>query len=81
MVKSYEAEYDHGQLRWVGDQPPEGKLRVIVTVIEEETLPPQAKVLELLERARGCVKPPRPVQELDADLRALRAEWQEEWDR
>ncbi len=35
MLRSYEAIYDHGQLRWVNDAPKETPLRVIVTVIDE----------------------------------------------
>lgn len=35
MLRSYEAIYDHGQLRWVNDAPKETPLRVIVTIIEE----------------------------------------------
>lgn len=36
MLQSYEAIYDHGQIRWLGDSPPSEKSRVIVTL-----LPPQ----------------------------------------
>jgi hypothetical protein len=35
MLRSYEAIYDQGQLRWLKDAPRETPLRVIVTVIEE----------------------------------------------
>ena len=53
MLKSYEAVYDHGELEWVGDRPPDGRMKVIVTVIEHEERPPQAVVLELLDKTRG----------------------------
>lgn len=39
MLRSYEAIYDHGQLRWLKDAPKETPLRVIVTVIEEASAP------------------------------------------
>ena len=38
MLQSYEAIYDHGQIRWLGDSPPPEKSRVIVTL-----LPPQGQ--------------------------------------
>ncbi|MBN2856199.1 MAG: hypothetical protein JXK51_08150 [Halothiobacillaceae bacterium] len=33
MLHSYEAIYDHGQLRWLGDKPPVDAARVIVTLL------------------------------------------------
>lgn len=33
MLHSYEAVYDHGQLRWLTDKPPVGEARVIVTLL------------------------------------------------
>lgn len=81
MLKSYEAFLDHGELKWVGDRPPDGRMKVIVTVVEEEVLSQRAALLALLDRTRGCVKPPKSTQEIDSDLRAMRAEWEREWDR
>ncbi len=81
MVKSYEAVYDHGELKWIGDQPPDGRMKVIVTVVEEETRSEQPTVREIWDRAKGCVKPPRSAEEIDSDLRTMRDEWTREWDR
>jgi hypothetical protein len=39
MLQSYEAIYDHGKIRWLGDKPPVEEARVIVTM-----LPPQGGV-------------------------------------
>ena len=33
MLQSYEAIYDHGQMKWVGDRPPVEEARVIVTIL------------------------------------------------
>lgn len=33
MLPSYEAVYDHGQLRWLTDKPPVEEARVIVTLL------------------------------------------------
>ena len=35
MLKSYEAIYDHGNLKWLKDSPGEDKIRVIVTILGE----------------------------------------------
>ena len=39
MLQSYEAIYDHGQIRWLTDKPPVDEARIIVTM-----LPPQVSV-------------------------------------
>jgi hypothetical protein len=38
MLKSYEAIYEQGQVRWLSDQPQVTSARVIVTIIEETPL-------------------------------------------
>ena len=35
MLKSYEAIYDHGKIKWLKDSPVEDKIRVIVTILGE----------------------------------------------
>ena len=35
MLKSYEAVYEKGQFRWLGDAPTVEKARVVITIIEE----------------------------------------------
>jgi hypothetical protein len=35
MLKSYEATLDHGQIKWLGEQPTIEKARIIVTILEE----------------------------------------------
>lgn len=32
-LQSYEAIYDHGQMKWLGDEPQVEKARVIVTIL------------------------------------------------
>ena len=39
MLQSYEAIYDHGQMRWLGERPPVEEARVIVTIL---SAPPSA---------------------------------------
>jgi hypothetical protein len=42
MLKSYEATYEDGQVKWVREQPSVQGARLIVTVLEE-TVSPTAK--------------------------------------
>ena len=37
MLKSYEAIYENGQVKWLGEQPSIESARLIVTVLEETT--------------------------------------------
>jgi hypothetical protein len=39
MLKSYEAIYENGQVKWLGEQPTVQSARLIVTVLEETNLP------------------------------------------
>ena len=39
MLKSYEAIYENGQVKWLEEQPSIQSARVIVTVLEETALP------------------------------------------
>ena len=36
MLKSYEAIYDHGKMKWLGDKPKIDQARVIVTVLDKQ---------------------------------------------
>jgi hypothetical protein len=82
MLKSYEAVYEDGNLRWVREQPAARRMKVIVTVLEEETDAQRVVTRKaLLERTKGCVKPGKSLEEIDADIRRMRDEWQREWDK
>jgi hypothetical protein len=35
MLKSYEATLDHGQVKWLGEQPNIESARIIVTILDE----------------------------------------------
>lgn len=46
MLQSYEAIYDHGIIKWLGEKPADIQARVIVTVLpEQSTNKSVAKVL------------------------------------
>jgi hypothetical protein len=49
MLKSYEAIYENGQVKWLGEQPSVESARLIVTVLdvtvmEEKTLPVKRRI-------------------------------------
>jgi hypothetical protein len=35
MLKSYEAIYENGRIQWLKEKPPIGKVRIIVTMLED----------------------------------------------
>jgi hypothetical protein len=37
MLKSYEAIYENGQVKWLAEQPQLSSARVIVTILSEDT--------------------------------------------
>ena len=37
MLKSYEALYEQGQVKWLAEKPPIQSARIIVTILEENT--------------------------------------------
>lgn len=39
MLKSYEAIYENGQVKWLNDQPSVQSARLIITVLEETAAP------------------------------------------
>lgn len=82
MLKSYEAVYEDGTLRWVREQPAGKRMKVIVTVLEEEAdNRPSATRKGLLERTKGCVGTGKSIEEIDSDVRQMRAEWERQWDQ
>jgi hypothetical protein len=44
MLKSYEAVYENGQVKWLGEKPSVQSARLIVTVLEETMLPVKRRV-------------------------------------
>lgn len=82
MLKSYEAVYEDGALRWVREQPGAKRMRVIVTVLEEETDAQAAAARKaILERTKGCVRPSKSSEEIDTEIRQMRDEWERDWNK
>jgi len=39
-LQSYEAIYEHGQMKWLGDRPQVEEARVIVTILSDKSIAP-----------------------------------------
>ncbi|MBF0160360.1 MAG: hypothetical protein HQL58_12645 [Magnetococcales bacterium] len=83
MSSSYEAIYDHGQIRWVGDAPGPVRARAIVTLIGEAVSndlpgPSQSvdEIEQVLQKAWGAWGT-RSLEETEAVIRQKRIE---DWD-
>ncbi len=83
MLKSYEAIYSHGRLRWINQAPPkpEKEMRVVVVMdIYPEPQQPQESIRELLRRTLGSMGKRKTLDEIDAEIRTMRNEWKREWE-
>lgn len=52
MLKSYEAIYDHGHIRWLSELPDVEQARIIITVLPQESLIPSEKA-PVAEKTNG----------------------------
>lgn len=60
MLKTYEAIYDHGQIRWLETPPDVDEARIIVTVLPAQAI-----------EARPVTKRRRPPEALKGSMRIL----------
>ena len=44
MLKSYEAKIENGQIKWLTNEPKPSSARVIVTIVEDTTLPTKRRI-------------------------------------
>lgn len=79
MSKTYEAIYEDGHLEWLGAQPGTGRHRLRVTVVDGRSRQrsPQ-EVHRMLEATRGAWGHGKTLEEIDAEIDQMRAEWDRE---
>jgi len=86
MLKSYEAILEHNQsIRWLSPAPPKHAAKVRIVIVMEEA-PPLPLVSEsplshreVLRRTRGAWGRGKTIEEVDAEIRQMRSEWEREW--
>lgn len=54
MLKSYEAFYENGQVKWLAEQPEIKSARVIVTILEEVKPPVKRRTFPLVAHCSIC---------------------------
>jgi len=84
MLKSYEAIYRQGQLRWLHQAPPtvdqELRVLVIAEIVEAKTST-KHNLPEVLQQAWGCLGSGKTLDDIDRELQVMRHEWEREWDQ
>ncbi len=79
MRQTYEAELDNDRVRWTGRHPEAGRHRILVTVLDPPTRS-QEEIQCVLDQTRGAWDTGKSMDEIDAQLEAMRAEWDRPWD-
>lgn len=84
MLKSYEAVYDHGALKWVGDAPPIEDVSKVVVVVDVPSKTKKHKLSEIrkaLSSTRGAWSAGKSIEEIDKEIENMRADWERDWSR
>ena len=84
MLKSYEAVYDHGALKWVGDAPPIEDVSKVVVVVDVPSRTKKHKLSEtrkILGSTRGAWSSGKTIEEIDKEIDKMRVAWERDWAR
>lgn len=76
--KTYEAILEDGHLEWLSEQPEMGRHRVLITVLERPRRLPE-DVQRVLDGAYGAWGTGKSLDEIDAEIDEIRAEWDRPW--
>lgn len=83
MLKSFEAIYTHGKLKWLGQVPSkeeEGKRVLVIVDVDKELVSEKKDIHKLLKQTRGIMGRGKTLEKIDQELSKLRSEWEREWD-
>jgi len=84
MLKSYDAVYDHGALKWVGDAPPIDDVSKVVVVVDVPSKTKKNKLSDtqkVLSSTRGAWSSGKSIGEVDKEIENMRADWERDWAR
>ncbi|MEK8018841.1 MAG: hypothetical protein VSS75_018365 [Candidatus Parabeggiatoa sp.] len=83
MLQTYEALYSDNQFRWLNQAPPklDREVHVVLVMdIEKTTAKPKKNLHDVLQRAWGCLGTGKSLDEIDAEMNAMRQDWDRGWD-
>lgn len=78
MHETYEAIYENGELSWLNKQPQAGRHHVLVTILDLTKTHSQHDVHNMLTNTSGAWGEGKSLDEIDAELDRIRAEWDRE---
>jgi len=80
MLKSYEAILERNQsVRWLTPAPPRHATETRIIIVMEEDHSSPSSPREVLQRTRGAWGRGKTIEEVDAEIRQMRSEWEREW--
>ena len=79
MRATYEAVLNNDRIEWTGRHPDSGRHRILVTVLDPPARSPE-DVQRVLDQTRGAWATGKSIEEIDAQIEAMRAEWDRPWD-
>lgn len=78
MRETYEAVLNDDRIEWTGRCPEAGRHRVLVTVLDPPRSPKD--IQRVLDETRGAWGTGKSMDEIDAEIEKMRAEWDRPWD-
>jgi len=81
MLKQYEAIYQNGKLLWIYPPPFTIENRRVTVLLEDDQ--DDQKILNikmLLKQTQGTLDQRMTIEDIDADISAMRDEWSRKWD-
>ncbi len=81
MLKQYEAIYQNGKLLWIYPPPFAIENRRVTVLLEDDQDDRKAiNIKMLLKQTQGALDQRMTIEDIDADISAMRDEWSRKWD-
>ena len=82
MLKSYEATYEKGSLKWLYGEPPleDGERVIVVVEVSEPLKRRKEEIRRVLDRTRGAWGTGKTLDQIEREIEAVQtADWQRDW--